>query len=156
MSTPAKPITPTSAPPSAPLTPEERKRRFVELRQRMGRSQIEVTPPAGKYPYFAPKNDTREIGRLQWLGFSIVHDDPKNPVWVANGMQSDGTYVINDVILMEIDEEIWDMIQQEYRDLNESQRSNAASQFMAEAEKQGAPTFEVGPNRQPGPLRGRR
>ena len=141
MSTP--PITPSSAPPTAPLSTEERKRRFAELRSRMGRSQIEVTPPPGKTGYWAPKDDTREMGRLSWIGYNVVHDDPKKPAWKANGAQADGTYIIGDVILMEIDTEIYDMLQEEYRNINESQRDNATKQFRDDAEKQGAPTFEV-------------
>lgn len=149
---PPKPQTATVPPPttleSAPaaattLTPERRRTLFAELRSRMGRSQIEVVPPAGKHGYWAPTDDTREMGRLAWLGFTIVHDDPKKPIWKANGAKSDGTYVIGDVILMEIAEEIYEFYQQEYRDLNLAQRTNAARTFQEDAESQGVPAFEV-------------
>lgn len=145
MSTPPKPITPVSAPQSStPLTMEQKRQRFAELRQRMGRSQIEVTPPAGKSGYWAPLDDTRELGRLNWLGFNVVHDDPKAPAWQANGLKDDGTYVVGDVILMEIDSWIYEMLQQEYVDVNEAQRKNAPRVFKDEAERQGSPVFEVG------------
>ncbi|SRR6266436_9685719 len=140
----ATPITPTSAPKVEPLSLEEKKRRFSELRKNMGRSQIEVTPPAGKSGYWAHITDTREMGRLSWVGFTVVHDDPKNPAWKANGLKEDGTYVIGDVILMEIDSWLYEMLQQEYVEINEAQRNNAPRVFKDEAEKQGSPVFEVG------------
>lgn len=136
-------IQPVSAPPAKPLTAEERKQRLADLRKRMGKSMIEVTPPPGKAAYFAPKDDTREMGRLNYLGFTIVHDDPKAPAWTCNGMQADGTYIIGDVILMEIDADMYELIQQEYIDISEAQRANAPRQFIDEAEAKGVPTFEV-------------
>ena len=138
------PIKPVSAPKQEPLTMEQKRQRFAELRQRMGRSQIEVTPPAGKSGYWAPLDDSREHGRLAWLGFNIVHDDPKSPAWKANGLKDDGTYIVGDVILMEIDSWIYEMLQQEYIDLSEAQRKNAKQTFKDEAERQGSPVFEVG------------
>jgi hypothetical protein len=137
-----------SAPPSKPLTAEERKQRLNDLRKRMGRSQIEVTAPAGKVAYWAPKDDDKEIGRLTWLGCAIVHDDPKNPAWTANGRQADGTYIIGDVILMECDADLWEMIQEEYIAISDAQRNNAPRNFMEEADAQGVPTFEVKKPRQ--------
>ena len=142
MSTPPK-ITVASAPQAKSLTPEERKQRLSDLRERMGRSQIEVVAPAGKVGYWAHTTDTRELGRLDWIGFKIVHDDPKAPKWHANGLKDDGTYVIGDVILMEIDSEIYDLIQNEYIELNEAQRKNAPRNFMDEAAAKQVPTFEV-------------
>jgi len=141
---PPKGIQVSSAPPPAkPMSAEERKQRLAALRERMGRSQIEVTPPAGKTGYWVQITDTRELGRLEWLGYKIVHDDPKHPAWKANGMKEDGTYVIGDVILMEIDSEIYDLLQQEYTEINEAQRSNAPRNFIDSADNQGVPTFEV-------------
>src|SRR5258707_4803027 len=119
MSTPPNPtISVASAPQAKPLTAEERKQRLIDLRKRMGKSQIEVTPPAGKTGLWAPMEDSRELSRLQWIGYSIVHDDPSNPKWKASGGKADGTYVIGDVILMEIDTEIYDLLQQEYSEQN--------------------------------------
>jgi hypothetical protein len=109
----------------------------------MGRSQIEVVPPAGKTGYWASLSDTHELGRLDWLGFKIVHDDPKNPAWKANGAREDGTYVVGDVILMEIDSELYEFLQQEYVEINEAQRKNAPRNFEDEAAAKGVPTFEV-------------
>jgi hypothetical protein len=141
MSTP--PIKVSSAPPAQQLTVEEKRQRFAALRARMGRSQIEVTPPAGKTGYWAPVNDTREMGRLEWLGFHVVHDDPKHPVWQANGMKDDGTYIIGDVILVEISTEDYEAIQQAYIDNHEAMMTNTKASFVEDAAKQGVPTFEV-------------
>lgn len=136
-------IKPVSAATSKPLTPVERQQRFAELRRRMGKSQIEVTPPAGKVGYWVDKDDIREIGRLRWLGWEIVHDDPKQPAWTANGAQSDGTYVIGDVILMEIDQDSYDLIQEEYLSRHSAMMENTRANFASDAGQQGVPVFEV-------------
>jgi hypothetical protein len=138
-----EPIKPVSADTAPPLTLDEKRKRFAELRLKMGRSQIEVTPPAGKTGYWARVGDTRELGRLEWLGFHVVHDDPKKPAWVANGAKADGTYQVGDVILLEIDTWIYDMLQEEYQNMAESQRKNAKAVFKQDAEQAGAPVFEV-------------
>jgi len=137
------PIKPVSAEQSTPLTLAEKKIRFAELRKSMGKSQIEVTPPAGKTGLWARKGDTRELSRLEWLGYHIVHDDPKKQAWRASGLQQDGTYVVGDVILLEIDTWIYEMIQEDYQERSEAQRTNAKASFKEDAERQGAPVFEV-------------
>ena len=136
-------ITPVSAPPQRKLNAEEKRQRFAELRQRMNRSQIEVTPPAGKVGYWAPMDDTREMGRLSWLGFQVVHDDPKAPIWKANGLKEDGRYIIGDVILVEIDTDTYEFYQQEYVNTSENMRANAKATFISDAEATGVPAFEV-------------
>lgn len=141
MSTP--PVRPVSAPTAAPLSLDEKRKRFAELRKQMGRSQIAATPPAGKTGLWARMGDSRELGRLQFLGYNIVHDDPKSPAWRANGLKQDGTYVVGDVILMEIDTWIYEMLQEEYVALSEAQRTNAKATFKDEAERSGAPVFET-------------
>lgn len=139
----AQVIKPISADPSRPPTEEEKRKRFAELRARMNRSQIEVIPPAGKTGYWARKDDTKEMGRLLWLGFSIVHDDPKKPAWVANGLMDDGTYVTGDTILMEIDSDAYEFIQLSHIETHEAMMQNTKATFMTDAEAQGVPTFEV-------------
>jgi hypothetical protein len=83
------------------------------------------------------------MGRLSWLGFSIVHDDPKNRAWQANGAKEDGTYVIGDVILMEIDRETYEFIQGEYIQTHEAMLKNTKATFISDAEAAGVPAFEV-------------
>jgi len=132
-----------SAPTAAPLTPEQKRQRFAELRSRMGRSMTEVTPPAGKAAYWARKDDAPEMGRLEYLGFSIVKDDPKNPAWKANGGKEDGTYIIGDVILMEIDADIYEFLLNENVERGRQMIEGAAEGFKNEAARQGVPTFDV-------------
>jgi len=143
-SLPPEPVVVASAPPAVKLTPEGRKQRFAELRKRMGRSQIAVVPPAGKIGYWAPLNDSREMGRLDWLGCKVVHEsDPKRPLWRANGLKADGTYVIGDVILMECDEETWGMLQEEYLNVHEAMMTNTKATFIQDAAQVGVPAFET-------------
>jgi hypothetical protein len=143
-----KDITIASASPAkAKLTKEQRRQRFLELSQRMGKSNLAVTPPAGKAGYWARKGDHKgdeaEMSRLEGLGFSIVHDDPKNPAWKAGGAREDGTYVVGDVILMEIDADLY----QDYLDFNAERGhqlfAGAADAFRASAQEHDVPTFET-------------
>ena len=134
----------TSAPASAAeLTPEQRRQRYDELRARMGHSMTEVTPPAGKAGYWARINDAPEMGRLEYLGFKIVRDDPKHPAWKANGSKEDGTYVIGDVILMEIDADIYEFLLHENVERGREMIEGASESFKMEAQRQGVPTFDV-------------
>lgn len=134
----------TSAPPAAKgLTPEERRQRYAELRARMGRSMTETTPPAGKAGYWARKDDVNEMGRLEYIGFTIVRDNPKAPVWKANGLKEDGTYIVGDVILMEIDADLYEFLLQENVERGRQMIEGAGESFKQEAERQGVPSFDV-------------
>lgn len=135
----------TSAPASAVgLTPEERRQRYDALRARMGRAMTETTPPAGKAGYWARINDAPEMGRLEYLGFKIVKDDPKHPAWIANGAKEDGTYVIGDVILMEIDADIYEFLLHENVERGREMIEGASGAFELEAARSGVPTFDPG------------
>jgi len=103
----------------------------------------EVTPPAGKAGYWARKDDVNEMGRLDYIGFTIVRDDPKNPAWRANGLKEDGTYIVGDVILMEIDAEVYDFLLNENVERGRQMVEGASAEFKAQAERQGVPTFDV-------------
>lgn len=147
------PVVPTSQPRKSlkEMTEEERKVAFAELRSRLSRSRIEVVgdPDNPKVYYWARKNDTEELTRLEWMGYTVVHDNPQAPKLKASGLQADGTYVIGDVILMEIDPEI-----KEFLDAENARRAHelvegAKSDFVEGAQKmaeQGyrVPTFERG------------
>ena len=141
---PKAPVTVVSAPPATEgLTAEQRRQRFAELRARMGRSMTEVTPPAGKAAYWARKDDANEMGRLEYLGFRIVHDDPKKPTWKANGARDDGTYIVGDVILLEIDAELYEFLLDENVQRGRQMIEGASASFKQEAARQGVPTFDV-------------
>jgi hypothetical protein len=134
----------TSAPAATEaLTPEERRQRYDELRARMGKSMTEVVPPAGKAAYWARKDDASEMGRLEYLGFKIVKDDPTHPAWKANGSKEDGTYIIGDVILMEIDVDLYEFLLNENVERGRQMIEGAADSFKAEAARQNVPTFDV-------------
>lgn len=134
----------TSAPASAvELTPEQRRQRYDELRTRMGKQMTEVTPPAGKSGYWARTNDAAEMGRLEYLGFKIVKDDPSHPAWKANGAKEDGTYIIGDVILMEIDADLYEFLLNENVERGREMIEGASESFKLEAQRQGVPTFDV-------------
>jgi hypothetical protein len=133
-----------------PLTAEARRQRYAAIRARMGRSMLEVTPPpgSGKAAYWAYKEDARELTRLQFMGFEIVHElDPKNPKWKASGLQPDGTYVIGDIILMEIDEELYNLHKQDVADRAEALIRGGSEAVQARLAEQGVPTFEVSKTR---------
>lgn len=137
-----KPTVPTSAPKVKDMTPEERERWYAGMRTRMGRSLIQVNGDPNKHYYWARKNDPAEMARLEWLGHEIVHDDPKAPRIKAAGLQQDGTYVLGDVILMQIDAEI-----NEFLDMENARRAReliegAKNDFVADAKSKEVPTFE--------------
>ncbi len=84
-----------------------------------------------------------ELGRLEYLGFVIVRDNPKQPAWKANGSREDGTYIVGDVILMEIDSEIYDFLLNENVERSTQMIEGASSGFKDEAARQNVPTFDV-------------
>jgi hypothetical protein len=125
------------------LTPEARRQRYAELRARMGRQMTEVTAPAGKSGYWARKDDLAEMGRLEYLGFKIVKDNPKQPAWKANGAREDGTYIIGDVILLEIDSDLYEFLLNENIERGRQAVEGASESFKIEAARQNVPTFDV-------------
>src|SRR5262245_39266884 len=118
--------------------------RQAELRARLGISRLKVVAPEGYTPYWARKDDTSELARLDFLGFRVVKEVPGQPKrYSAQGHREDGTYVMGDVILMEIPEEDYLFHLQENSE-RPAQTSQAAKEKLKEdAQKVGAPTFVV-------------
>lgn len=144
MSTPSSPVVqPTSAAPAKPLSNEEKQQRFAELRARMSESRLKVIAPPGRTAYWARKEDEQELSRLDYMGFRIVHDDPKAPKFKASGLREDGTYCLGDVILMDIDTETYEFYLEEDHRQSEALVSSVKQSFIDDAEKQGVPTFKV-------------
>lgn len=137
-----KAVVPTSAPRMKDLSPEERRARYEEIRRRMRQSRIQVTGDNSKIYYWARKDDTHELSRLEWMGYEVVHDDPKNPRVTATGLREDGTYVLGDVILMHIDKEIYEFLESENARRARELVEGAKSDFVTDAQKEGVPTFE--------------
>jgi len=145
---PKPPAPPTSTGQAAPeaktLTPEERKQLYAKLRERMSKSKLEIVAPAGMSAYWARKDDDTEMARLDYLGFRVVREiKGQPPRYKAQGAREDGTYVMGDVILMEISTEEYLFYKTENANRASQMASAAKNQFVEEAEKQGAPTFTV-------------
>lgn len=128
------------------LTVEERRRRYAEMRSKMGRSKIEVKCPAGITAFWAMKSNEYERARMDWLGYKLVREDMKPGAvrrFSAAGLMEDGTYVLGDVILMEIDTEIFELQKQIEVDDFDQLRRSIAQEFKDSGSKEGVPTFEV-------------
>jgi hypothetical protein len=144
-------IEPVSAQSSAALTEEQRQRRYSELRERMGRSRLEVSGKPGRHYFWASRGDSNELDRLDLLGYKIVREPnakeilagKAEPQIKAAGLREDGTYVLGDVILLDCDEEVYEFLLLESEQKSNSQQEAAKGNFVFEAEKQGVPTFEV-------------
>jgi len=148
-------ITPVSAEPSAELNAAARKKRYEDLRQRMGRSRLEVHGKPGRHYLWAPRGDGNELDRLDLQGYSITREPnaaevlkgKAKPQIKANGLKEDGTYVLGDVILVDCDEEVYEFIMMQNEEKSNAQQSSARDNFVFETEKQGVPTFEVDKSR---------
>jgi len=134
----------TSAPSTIPIEPEARREWYKKMRERLGKSRFSVEKaPAGYTPYWARKDDEGELSRLDMLGFRIVHDDPKSPRYKANGLREDGTYVLGDVILLEIQTELYEFYKEENLERARMLVEGVPASFIGEAAKQNVPAFEV-------------
>jgi hypothetical protein len=128
------------------MSKEERVKRYAELRGRMGRSKIAVTAPEGIHPFWASKDNEYEMARLDWLGFKIVREDmtgSKPKRFDAAGLRSDGTYVLGDVILMEIDSETYALQKEIELDQFQEMQDGIPREFASKASEAKAPVFEV-------------
>jgi hypothetical protein len=144
---PKEQISVVSAPPAIPTDPEARRAWYRSMRERMSKSHFAVEKiPAGYTPYWARKDDEVELARLDVLGFKVVRDDPKHPRYRANGLRADGTYIMGDVILMEVPTELYAFYEQENLDRARMMVEGVPQQFISEAEKAGAPAFEIDEN----------
>lgn len=128
------------------LTPEQRRQKYTELRARMGRSKIDVKCPPGVHVIWALKMNEYEMARLDWMGFKIVVEDMKPGAkkrFDAAGIKQDGTYALGDVILMEIDEETYELQKQIELDDFATMRMGIKQEFAGKAQEAKAPVFEL-------------
>lgn len=138
----------SAAPARVQLSEEERRKRFAELRERMSASMIAVrNPEPGRAYYWARKDDDGELSRLDLLGFRITKSDPKTTKPIANGLREDGTYQLGDVMLTDIESDIYSFFQEENVRKAQNLVSAAKEEFVAEAEKHGVPTFQAAPKK---------
>jgi len=131
--------------PAKPLTYEERKHLLANVRHNMGRSRLAVKGSSDMHPYWARSTDMEEMSRLESLGFRVVVDDHKKPRYKASGLRQDGTYIVGDVIHMEVPNEVYDILEQENLKTARNLVASAKDTFKDEAERQGVPVFEVKP-----------
>lgn len=131
-----------SAPAKEELTAERRAELKRKLRERMSKSKLDAKGPEGWTGYWARKEDTAELARLDYLGFRIVRES-KDRRWKAQGAREDGTYVMGDVILMEIRTEEYEIMMEEISDRSRNQSTAAKQTFIDSAEGVGAPTFKI-------------
>lgn len=131
------------------LSPSDRRKRYDELRTRMGQGILDVKSPPGVRAIWAMcKGDHGELemSRLDFLGFKIVKEDMKPGAlkrFTASGLKADGTYVVGDVTLMEIDEEVYNLMKEIELDIFDELRRGIPAQFVDKAKGQGSPVFEV-------------
>lgn len=148
---PAKPPTPSveSAAPAKPLSQEERKARYEKYRKAAASSRFAVKGEAGIHYFWAPKDDSSEMTRLDIIGYQITREpDAANvlagkakPKIIASGLRQDGTYVIGDVVLAQCPEETYEFALMDIEQRHEDMKRAAKDNFLTEAEKVGVPTF---------------
>lgn len=140
-----------SSKPVSTQTAGERKRRYADLKERMGRSKLEVRGVEGRHYLWANKDMGDEMTRLDILGYKITREPnpreclsgKRDPVVKAAGLREDGTYIVGDVILMDCDEEVFEFIQLEIAEKQDQLVRAAKDDFVSEASKSDVPTFEV-------------
>jgi hypothetical protein len=142
----------SSATVGAELTQAARRKRYEELRARIGRSRLEVkNGKKGKHYFWAAREDQAESIRLEGLGYEIVKEPnakkvlagEAKPLIEAQGLKEDGTYVVGDVILMMCDDEVYEFIQMDVSERHEALIEGAVADFTTEAAKSGVPTFQT-------------
>lgn len=148
-------IKPVSGEPKVQLTEAQRKKRFAELRERIGKPRLQVVGDPAKHYFWAHRADSQELDRLDTMGYSIVREANAEEVLAgkakpriqAGGLRADGTYVLGDVILTECEQDVYDYMMMLNDEKVEQSQQAAKDNFRVEAEKQGAPTFPIGPDK---------
>lgn len=144
-------IKPVSGEAKAQLTEAERKKRFAELRERLGQPRLKVVGDPAKHYFWAHRSDSQELDRLDLVGYTIVREPNAEQVLAgkakpkiqAGGLRNDGTYVLGDVMLMECDQDLYEFLMMENDERVQQMNQAAKDNFLIEAEKAGAPTFEI-------------
>lgn len=142
MSSNEKPAQPTPT-----LTPEERERRYEELRRRqeIPRTFAECRDPSIEVRWVR-KDDANDISLHEWLGFKIAKDNAKLPkdkrrFNTAIPPNEDGHYVCGDVILMEIPKDDYDFYLAEGVRRSTASVDGGKKVFIDEAKKREVPVF---------------
>lgn len=135
----------SSAQPTEVLSSEERRKRYAELRERFGKSRLEVVnPESGRHYFWADKTDDAGMVKLDMLGYRVEKVDPKDPNRVrAAGLREDGTFQQGDIILMSCPQEVYDFYELDNDERAQSYIYAPKEEFKQKAADQGSPTFEV-------------
>jgi hypothetical protein len=139
-----------SAPPAAPLSAEEKAKRYAAYRKATASSRYAVKGKPGLHYFWAAKEDSAEMTRLDIIGYIIVREPnatdilagKAKPVIQASGLREDGTYTIGDVILTSCPEETYEFALLDIDERHNEMRNAAKENFKTEAEKAGVPVFE--------------
>lgn len=148
-------IQPISAVPSAALTAEQRRKRYEDLRSRVGKPRLEVKGDPTKHYFWGPRGDSNELDRLDLIGYIIVREPnakdvlagKAKPKITAAGLREDGTYVLGDVILLQCDMETYEFLMLDNDEKARALQMSAKDNFLFESQKAGVPTFEVDKSR---------
>jgi hypothetical protein len=140
-----------SAPPAAPLSQEEKRKRYELFRNQNRGSKFAVKGDPNTHYFWGPKDDSAELVRLDIQGYWIVKCDnaadvmagKSQPKIHAGGLRQDGTYIIGDVILMACPLETYEFALMDIDDRHEEMLKSAKENFLTEAEKSGVPTFQI-------------
>src|SRR5271166_6288870 len=139
----------TSAPPLGELTPAQKKQRYKQLRERMGKSKLEVKGDPKLHYFWAHRTDDAQIIEFESKEYQIVKEPnakdvlagKTQPKIIASGLREDGTYIVGDVILMSCPLDVYEFLMLDQDEQMSQQQRAAKDDFKFEAEKVGAPTF---------------
>lgn len=145
----------TNAPTLGQLTPAQRKQRYAQLRERMGKSKLKVEGEPGLHYFWAHKSDDAQIIEFESKEYWIVKEPnakevlagKAKPKIVASGLREDGTYIVGDVILMACKLEVYEFLMLDQDEQMEQMKRAAVDDFRTEAESVGAPVFETTPKK---------
>jgi hypothetical protein len=128
---------------SGDMTPEQRKDVLAEVRRRMKSSALTVVAPPGWKYRWARHTDSQDIARLEFKGYRVVHENPKSPRYkTAVRLRDDGTYIVGDVILMEVPEEVWQFLREDEKERADKMVEGATEDFVNQTLSQEVPVFE--------------
>jgi|SRR5215831_1153054 len=133
--------------PITPITPEERAKRYEELRRRSMLSAIFAQHRNPDMVVRWVRDDNHDIARHKHLGFVFAKDNPKVPedkrlIDTVVGISDDGFYRTGDVILMQIDREAYDFYLAENVRRSREMMTSGKSNFKDSARRQHVPTFD--------------
>jgi hypothetical protein len=130
------------------MSKDERAAKYADMRRRLSQSRIAVTPPPGRACRWARRDDQNDISLHEWWGFTISREPditvPPEKRRFKTGLnpQADGSYVLGDVILMDIDEEMYEMYKEEAVERGRAQAGMSKEAFKNKAAETGVPTFD--------------